>query len=70
MINQVVANLVSRIEALKGTQSVIRLDHAFTAFSGDVISKICYEEHDDFLQDPKFAPRWSAVASTSYENLR
>ena len=70
MINQVVANLVSRIDALKGTQSVIRLDHAFTAFSGDVISKICYEEHDDFLKDPKFAPRWSAVAPTSSENLR
>ena len=70
MLAQVVANLDSRFEALKGTQSVVRLDHAFTALSGDVICKICSVEHDDFLQDPNFAPYWSAVASTSYENLR
>lgn len=70
MLAQVVANLVSRFEALKGTHSVVRLDHAFMAFSGDVICKICCVEHDDFLQDPEFAPHWSAVASTSYESLR
>lgn len=70
ILAQVVANLVSRFEALKGTHSVVRLDHAFTAFSGDVICKICCVEHDDLLQDPNFAPHWSGVASTSYENLR
>lgn len=69
VLAHVVANLVRPFEALKGTHSVIRLDHAFTAFSGDVICKMCCEEHDDFLQDPNFAPHWCAV-STHYENLR
>ena len=41
MSNQVVTDLVSGFEALKETDSVIRLVHAFAAFSSDVICKIC-----------------------------
>ena len=54
-----VAGLVNRrFEALKGTGMVIRLDHAFVAFSGDIIGRLCCEDHTDMLEDEQFAPYW------------
>ena len=58
MIFQVVEKFVARLEALKGSNTVIRLDHAFSALSGDVIGRICCEDKTDFLDDPKFAVWW------------
>jgi len=58
MLAEVAEKLTSRIEALKGTHSVIRLDHAFSAFSGDIIGKICWDGKEEFLDDPEFAPEW------------
>ena len=60
MLHEVVGKLTGRLEALKGTQSLVRLDHVFFAFAGDVIGKVCCEEREDFLDDPDFAPQWSA----------
>ena len=64
MLVQVIEKLVGRLEALKGTNTVIRLDHVFSAFSGDVIGRICCEDKEDFLDDPNFAPEWY---TTGYE---
>lgn len=50
--------VVGRFEALKGTSEVVRLDHAFTAFSGDVISRICVDDPPNLVDDPEFAPAW------------
>ena len=61
MIVQVVEKLVARLDALKGSNTVIRLDHAFSALSGDVIGKVCCEDKEDFLDDPKFAVWWYAA---------
>ena len=61
MLSEVVEKLASRIEALKGTNSIIRLDHAFSAFSGDIIGRICWEGEKEFLDDPEFAPEWYAT---------
>ncbi|KAL2041006.1 hypothetical protein N7G274_006464 [Stereocaulon virgatum] len=58
MLADVVGKLNNRLEALKGSNTVVRLDHAFFAFSGDVIGRICCEERVDFLDDPDFAPQW------------
>lgn len=58
MIAQVVEKLDVRLKALEGTNTVIRLDHAFSAFSGDIIRKICWEDEKEFLNDPQFAPEW------------
>jgi hypothetical protein len=44
--------------ALKGTDTVIRLDHAYFALSGDVVGKLCWAEKDDFLDDPNFGVEW------------
>lgn len=61
MVHDLVTKLVGRFEALKGTQTVIRVDHAFTAFTGDVIGRVCCENSSDFLADPNFAPEWYLI---------
>ena len=60
MLAEVAEKLCGRIEASKGTRSVIRLDHAFSAFSEDIIGKICWDGKEEFLDDSDFAPEWSA----------
>ena len=47
-----------RLEEYKGTNSVIRLDHACSAFSGDVMRHMCFEDGERFLDDSNFAPEW------------
>ncbi|KAL8906325.1 MAG: hypothetical protein Q9207_002100 [Kuettlingeria erythrocarpa] len=39
-------------------------DHAFSAFTGDVIGKICCESKEDFLDHPDFAPQWFELLQT------
>lgn len=61
MIAEQVAKLVSRFEALKGTGTVVRIDHAFSALSGDIIVRVCCEDYSEFLQDSEFSADWYAV---------
>ena len=58
MIIQMVEKFVARLEAMKGLKSVIRLDHALTALSGDVIRQLCCEDAEFFLDDADFVPWW------------
>ncbi|KAK2823885.1 hypothetical protein FQN49_007522 [Arthroderma sp. PD_2] len=61
MLAEVALKLESRIRSLEGTNTVIRLDHAFSAFSGDIIGKICLDNGDEsktFLNHPDFNPEW------------
>ncbi|KAI4123983.1 MAG: hypothetical protein LQ341_007125, partial [Variospora aurantia] len=62
MLAEVVETLTSKIEAQKGTKSIIRLDHAFSAFSGDVIGRICWEDKKDLLDEPDIGRDWIANA--------
>ncbi|KAL9045863.1 MAG: hypothetical protein Q9214_001167 [Letrouitia sp. 1 TL-2023] len=55
VIVQSVKKLVARLELLKGSNTVVRLDHAFTALTGDVIGKVCCDDKEIFLDDPDFA---------------
>lgn len=48
--------IVERFESFKGTGKPVRLDHAFTAFSGDVISRLCIDDPPSFVDDPEFSP--------------
>jgi cytochrome P450 len=51
--------IVNRFESFKGTGKVVRLDHAFTAYSGDVINRLCMDDPPDVLvDDPEFSPWW------------
>lgn len=58
MIAEVVGLVNRRFEALRETGTVIRLDHVFVAFSGDVIGRLCCEDHTDMLEDAEFTPQW------------
>ena len=58
MLAGLVRRLVGRFEALQGTHTVVRIDHAFFAFTGDVIGGICHEEPTNYLLDLNFAPQW------------
>jgi cytochrome P450 len=58
LLAETIEKLDSRFSQAKGTGSVIRLDHAFFAMSGDVVGKLCWAEKEDFLDEPNFSPGW------------
>ncbi|KAL8935395.1 MAG: hypothetical protein Q9211_004721 [Gyalolechia sp. 1 TL-2023] len=41
VLQDTVVKLMKRLEALKGTSTILRLDHVFNAFTGSVISRLC-----------------------------
>ena len=47
-----------RLQSFKGSNRVIRLDHVFSAFAGDVIGGICCESPPKLIEDPDFASHW------------
>ncbi|KAK4066137.1 uncharacterized protein Triagg1_8205 [Trichoderma aggressivum f. europaeum] len=67
MLAEVALHLESRFRELEGKNAVIRLDHAFSAFSGDIIGRICLgtgdrgSHGDRFLDAPDFASDWYNV---------
>ncbi|KAH6663129.1 cytochrome P450 [Halenospora varia] len=69
MLRDTVRKLEKRFEELKGKSIVVRLDHAFTAFTGDVIGNICCEEREEFLEDPEFAPYWYELLHTVIKSI-
>ena len=64
MIIQLIQRFVARLEVLKGSNTVIHLEHALAALSGDIIRQICCNNGEYFLDDPEFVPWWYA---TSYQ---
>ncbi|TVY53301.1 Cytochrome P450 monooxygenase sdnH [Lachnellula cervina] len=58
VLHETVRKLEKRLQALEGTGNVVRLDYVFTAYTGDVIGKVCCEDREEFLEDPEFAPYW------------
>ncbi|KAI0420251.1 cytochrome P450 [Xylaria grammica] len=64
MMADVALHLESRLRGFEGQRKVIRLDHALSAFSGDIIGRICLGEVEadgKFLNDPDFSPEWYNV---------
>ncbi|KAL9608568.1 MAG: hypothetical protein Q9167_006614 [Letrouitia subvulpina] len=59
VIVQFVKKLVARLELLKGTDTVVHLNHAFNALTRDVINKTCCDDEEVLLDDPKFGSWWS-----------
>lgn len=61
MLAELVNKLVGRFDALKGTASIVRLDHAFPALSSDVMSRLCCGVKKDLLDESEipleFAPQ-------------
>ena len=50
--------LDSRIEEMRGSKRVIRLDHVFSAFTGDVIGRICCETTPNLMNQADFSAEW------------
>lgn len=50
--------LSERLEEKKGTKEIIRLDHVFSAFAGDVVGRICAETPPDMMKHPDFGADW------------
>ncbi|KOS20489.1 Trichodiene oxygenase [Escovopsis weberi] len=45
-----------RLDQLRGSQSVVEIEHVFSAFALDIINKICFEEPKAALAAPDFDP--------------
>ena len=61
--------IVGRFGSLNGTGKVVRLDHAFTAFSGDVINRLCIDDPPNLVDDRDFAPAWFELFHTGIVTL-
>ncbi|KAM7213240.1 Cytochrome P450 [Rhypophila decipiens] len=72
MLAEVALDLESRFRELERQNNAIRLDHAFSAFSGDVIARICLDSDDSenrFLNHPDFSPEWYEMIDTIIRSI-
>jgi hypothetical protein len=53
--------LDSRLEALNGTKTVIRIDHAFSALAGDNIGHISRGAPPRLIEEADFSPTWYGI---------
>jgi hypothetical protein len=69
MLAEVALKMETRLREFQGAGQVVRLDHVFSAFSSDVMCRICLSNHndaekrDDFLDHPEFVPEWYVPAA-------
>ncbi|KAI3319149.1 cytochrome P450 family protein [Xylariaceae sp. AK1471] len=61
--------IIGRFESFKGTGRVVRLDHAFLAFAGDVISRLCMDNPRSLVDDAEFAPDYFNLFQTVIKSL-
>lgn len=67
LLAMLVTRFERRLKACKG--DIIRLDHAFVAFSGDVIRSITCEGVDFFMDDPDFSSAWFELLLTVVKSV-
>ncbi|KAI0399779.1 cytochrome P450 [Xylaria palmicola] len=61
MLAEVALHLETRLRGYAGTGEVVRLDHAFTAYTGDIIGRMCLDTDDPsdrFLSKEDFSADW------------
>lgn len=58
MIFEEVKLLDTRLEELRGSRQVVRLDHVFAAFVGDVIGKIICDTPPSMMKQADFGAHW------------
>jgi cytochrome P450 len=61
MVFEVATRLAQRLQSYKGTNEVVRLDHAYVALAGDIIGRICCENHSDLVLEDDFGVEWYNV---------
>ncbi|KAK3171849.1 hypothetical protein OEA41_003933 [Lepraria neglecta] len=57
-VQSVVNKLVSRLEAIQGSGTVINVIDVFTALTADIIGEYAFALPYDFIDNPDFAPHW------------
>ena len=58
MVSDLIRRFCERLDSFKGTSTVVQLDHAFAAVTGDVITRICCDNHTYLIEDEQFCPSW------------
>ena len=58
MLSDLIRRFCERIDSFKGTSTVLQLNNAFYALTGDVITRICCDEHTHLIEDEQFSPAW------------
>lgn len=56
--------LVEKLREIQGTGKVVALDHAFSAYTGDLVGQFTCGEHPKLLEGPDFSPQWCALQSS------
>lgn len=75
MLHEVTLKLETRLRDFEGSHKVIRLDHAFSAFSSDVMSRLCLANSPEgghspgFLDHADFSPDWFNCINTMIMSL-
>lgn len=57
-IHDNVRMLDAKLCDLRGTGTAVALDHAFSAFTGDLVGQFTCGEHPQLLDGPEFTPQW------------
>jgi hypothetical protein len=50
--------LDARLLSLSGSGTVVHMDHALAAMTGDVIGYVSCGMHPDLVDEPNFTPSW------------
>jgi cytochrome P450 len=58
IIHDEIRTLDRKMLAAKDTGTAVRLDHVFTAFTGDIVGQIACGESPELLDGPNFTPEW------------
>ncbi|KAF2965248.1 hypothetical protein GQX73_g8312 [Xylaria multiplex] len=64
MLAEVALHLETRLREYTNTSEIVRLDHAFTAYTGDIIGRMCLDTDDPgdrFLSREDFSADWSWI---------
>jgi len=61
------AILDKRLQRFSGLDTAVHLEHAFSAFAGDIICQICCDHPSELLNDPTFATYWHNFFNTITE---
>lgn len=70
MLAELVNKLVCRFDALKGTGSIVRLDHAFSALSSDVMGRLCCGAKGDLLDESEIPWEFAPHSYVSIQKYR
>lgn len=57
-VHNEVRMLDTKLRDLSGAGTTVALDHAFSAFTGDLVGQFTCGEHPQLLDGPELTPRW------------